>query len=212
MPERSFHHGNLRAVLLERAEAMLRTGGSEALSLRELARQAGVSHGAPRSHFIDRQALLDALAVRGFDRLAEGVRSVLRGEGSAEERFRAVARRYVAFAVDDAALMELMFATKVGGVSEQVGGAAGRLFAVLDEALDESVVSGDDDRERFKLLFAATMQGTATLIAAQRVTRAQGDRLTEDAIDQLLTSKLAARALPRIAPSNPISAPTNPVR
>ncbi len=72
MSERPFHHGNLRTVLLDRAEMALRTKGVEELSLRELAREVGVSHGAPRSHFIDRKALLDALAERGFFALASG--------------------------------------------------------------------------------------------------------------------------------------------
>src|SRR4051794_38935397 len=114
MTSRPFHHGNLRAVLLERAEAMLRDRGVDALSLRELAREAGVSHGAPRSHFVDRQALLDALAVRGFERMTEGVEVAVRGDGSVEDRFRRVASVYVDFAVVDAALMELMFASKSG--------------------------------------------------------------------------------------------------
>ncbi len=60
MSERPFHHGNLRAVLLDEAVAVLRETGVDGLSLRDLARRAGVSHGAPRSHFVDRQALLDA--------------------------------------------------------------------------------------------------------------------------------------------------------
>src|SRR5438128_1794302 len=57
-----YHHGNLRAELLSRAERKLETAGVTGLSLRELAREIGVSHGAPRQHFPDRQALLDALA------------------------------------------------------------------------------------------------------------------------------------------------------
>lgn len=65
MTERPFHHGNLRAVLLDEAGAVVRESGVGGLSLRDLARRAGVSHGAPRSHFVDRQALLDALAERG---------------------------------------------------------------------------------------------------------------------------------------------------
>src|SRR5947209_2974095 len=66
---RPYHHGNLRAELLAAAEQTVRERGVEALSLRELARRVGVSHGAPRRHFADRQALLDALAQAGFDRL-----------------------------------------------------------------------------------------------------------------------------------------------
>ena len=51
MGERLYHHGNLRAALLEQAELTVREQGAQALSLRELARAVGVSHGAPRRHF-----------------------------------------------------------------------------------------------------------------------------------------------------------------
>lgn len=199
MTSRPFHHGNLRAVLLERAEAMLRDRGIDALSLRELAREAGVSHGAPRSHFVDRQALLDALAVRGFERMTEGVEVAVRGDGSLEDRFRRVGRAYVDFAVEDAALMELMFASKSGDPGGAVPTAAGRLFQVLDDAVGASAPDGvdDEDRERFKLLFAAAMQGIATLTAAHRVTREQMVRLLDDAVDVLLDSALGRRVVLR---------------
>ena len=63
---RPYHHGNLRAALLESAERTLSQSGASELSLRELARQVGVSHAAPRRHFADKQALLDALAEDGL--------------------------------------------------------------------------------------------------------------------------------------------------
>jgi AcrR family transcriptional regulator len=205
---RPFHHGNLRAVLLEQAEVMLRDSGVDGLSLRELARQAGVSHGAPRSHFIDKRALLDALAERGFDRLTERVASVLAERATFEERFRLVGRAYVEFGVDDAALMELMFAAQLDDPSGRVNAAAARLFETLDGALGarqtaEDADKTDDDaddagaaRLRFKLLFAATMQGTSTLIASRRVTRTIGMRLVDDATGLLLASALGRSILP----------------
>src|SRR6201992_4247586 len=69
MDQRPYHHGNLRPALLGQAERPPRDGGGQQLSLRELAREIGVSHAAPRRHFPDRQALLDALAIEGFARL-----------------------------------------------------------------------------------------------------------------------------------------------
>src|ERR1700748_988092 len=79
---RPYHHGNLRAALLAQAEQPVRDRGLQALSLRELAREAGVSHAAPRRHFPDRQALLDALAQDGFDRLGRELSAALdQGEG-----------------------------------------------------------------------------------------------------------------------------------
>ena len=198
MTPQPYHHGTLRAELLERAETLLRTDGADALSLREVARQAGVSHGAPRAHFIDRQSLLDALAVRGFERLTAEVGSALHGGRSFKERFQRVARSYVLFAVEDGALMELMFTIKNDDPDGSVHAAAVRLFQILDEVLGEETPATSqpaiDARDRFKLLFAATMQGVATLIAAQRVTPEQGNQLVEDAVEELLASTLATRA------------------
>ena len=56
---RRYHHGDLRSALLRSAECALREKGAAALSLRELARDLGVSHAAPGRHFKDKQALLD---------------------------------------------------------------------------------------------------------------------------------------------------------
>ena len=197
MTERPFHHGNLRAVLLDEAVAVLRESGVDGLSIRDLARRAGVSHGAPRSHFVDRQALLDALAELGFDRLAAAVRQALAGHGSRSDRFNRVARAYVDFAVQDAALMELMFQAKATGRHGGVHAAAGALFAVLDSSMGPPPVGSSDDgsRDLFKMLFAATMQGIAALVASGRIDRPEGDRLVDAAMVMMLESELGARAV-----------------
>src|SRR5258708_36313663 len=110
MAERPYHHGNLRTALLKQAELTVRDRGVQDLSLRELARQLGVSHGAPRRHFSDRQALLDALAEAGFARLGAELRSAADDAGADfEPRLMATAAAYVRFATHDAALLELMF-------------------------------------------------------------------------------------------------------
>ncbi|KQO61503.1 TetR/AcrR family transcriptional regulator [Curtobacterium sp. Leaf261] len=176
MTPQPFHHGNLRAELLDQAEALLRDSGVDGLSLRELARRAGVSHGAPRSHFVDRQALLDALAERGFMRLTEDVRSALATEGLLADRLVRVGQAYVDFAVADAALMELMFAVGTSAPTRPVQDAAARLFAVLDGVIGT----------HRKLLFAATLQGISTFVSGHRVTPAQGESLVRDAVSTML--------------------------
>src|SRR3954464_10631940 len=104
--QRPYHHGNLRSELLSCAERALSEGGLAQLSLRELARQVGVSHGAPRRHFADRQALLDALAEAGFARLGAELREAVDGAGEDyEARLRAIAAAYIRFAVHDVALL-----------------------------------------------------------------------------------------------------------
>lgn len=197
MTERPFHHGNLRAVLLDEAVAVLRESGVDGLSLRDLARRAGVSHGAPRSHFVDRQALLDALAELGFDRLTAAVRRALSGADGLEDRFRRVALAYVDFAIDDAALMDLMFQAKTTGRTGSVQAAAESLFAVLEGAVGTAAAEDDgaDARLLFKLLFAATMQGIATLVVSRRIDRAQGERLVDAALGTMLGSELGTRVV-----------------
>ncbi|MFS0731604.1 TetR/AcrR family transcriptional regulator [Curtobacterium sp. 1P10AnD] len=198
MSDRPFHHGNLRAVLLDEAVAVLRESGVDGLSLRDLARRAGVSHGAPRSHFVDRQALLDALAANGFDRLTAAVRRALGGcEADLAARFRAVAHAYVDFAIDDAALMELMFQAKAGGGVGPTVESAASLFAVLDGAMGPRPDGGGDEAARtsFKMLFAATMQGIAALVASRRLARADAAGLIDAATDMMLASDLRARAV-----------------
>jgi len=190
MRDQPFHHGNLRAVLLDRAEEMLQQRGVEGLSLRELARQAGVSHGAPRSHFVDRRALQDALAERGFTRLGDDIIRAIEGEQQDFARcLRAVGTAYVRFAVTDAALLELMFAAKNTDPSAGVLCAAERLFTAFGALIDPAIASGrmqSADSYRTKLLLAATLQGIASLVVSRRITSAQGNDLVAD-VTRLLT-------------------------
>jgi AcrR family transcriptional regulator len=98
----SYHHGDLRAALLRAAAELLEKQGLAALSLREVARRAGVSHNAPYRHFPNREALLAGLAAEGFRMLADGQASGGRERGLA----------YVRFALEHPQRFRLMF----GGV------------------------------------------------------------------------------------------------
>ncbi|MFI0900420.1 TetR/AcrR family transcriptional regulator [Streptomyces sp. NPDC020983] len=186
MAHRPFHHGNLRAVLLDRAEAVLRERGLDALSLRELAREAGVSHGAPRSHFADRRALLDALAERGFARLADELREAAAREPADPARtLRAACSAYIAFAVREPALLDLMFAAKSDTPPQPVREAAERLFATLAGIMGTGVAAGAYDAAdvgRLTLLLSATVQGAAALRTSGRITEEQGESLVDDAV------------------------------
>ena len=181
-----FHHGNLRAALLHAAEQTLRERGLDALSLRDLARQVGVSHGAPRSHFIDRQALLDALAEGGFQRLTDEMDAAIAAEtDDFGHILRVVADSFVRFAVTDAALMDLMFTSKNVAPSANLAAAAGRLFDGFGRLIERGIREGRlaaSDPDRLRLLFVATLQGTALLLASGRITAEQGDQLVEDAL------------------------------
>ncbi|MHA0043859.1 TetR/AcrR family transcriptional regulator [Deinococcus sp. PEB2-63] len=109
-PERPYHHGHLRAELLQRAWNSIELEGIEGLSLRALARQVGVSHGASARHFKDRQALLDALAVTGFEQLSGALERIFQSALPFETRFRDAALAYIEFAVNHPKLLRLMYA------------------------------------------------------------------------------------------------------
>jgi AcrR family transcriptional regulator len=196
MSERRYHHGNLRAVLLDEAERTVRERGAQDLSLRELARQVGVSHGAPRRHFSDRQALLDALAENGFARRGAELRSAADGAGpDFEARLRATAVAYVRFATRDAALLELMFAGKKEQAhSGQLHEAADRAFSVILELIEQGQTEGvlePVDPERIGLVLFASVQGVAALVRAGIVEAGQLDELVADAIAHFLRGSLA---------------------
>jgi AcrR family transcriptional regulator len=199
MPERPYHHGNLRTALLAAAERSVRErGGAQDLSLRELAREAGVSHAAPRRHFPDRQALLDALAESGFDRLGAELRAAFDGAGEEfEPRVRAVAAAYIRFATEDAALLELMFSSKEHEQTDVLHEASGRAFAVMIELIAQGQTEGalePGDPERVGLVLFATIQGIAALVTGGIVAVGQIGELVDDAIERFLRGSNRAAA------------------
>ncbi len=106
----AYHHGHLREALLQAALELVREQGPSGVSLREVARRAGVSHAAPAHHFSDKAGLLTALAIDGFIRFAESQRQAAeRGGSDPLLRFAWTGWAYVMFAVEQRAHFELMF-------------------------------------------------------------------------------------------------------
>jgi AcrR family transcriptional regulator len=96
----TYHHGELRQAVLQSAGEIIEKEGLGALSLREVARRAGVSHNAPYRHFPNRDSLLAALAAEGFERLGDALQSRPRRE---------MGEAYVEFALANPERFRLMF-------------------------------------------------------------------------------------------------------
>lgn len=136
-----YHHGDLRQALLSAARDALERNGPASLSLRDLARQLGVSHNAPYRHFADRDALLDALSAEGFARLAEALQQA-RG-ATAAERVAAMGQTYVAFADAHPGLFALMFQPVDATARPETQPVAARTLEFLRAGIRE--VTGDED-------------------------------------------------------------------
>lgn len=108
--EKRYHHGDLRAALLEVGLRLLAERDLDGLSLRELARQVGVSATSVYRHFPDKATLMRALARDGLDRLAVAQRDAARGKAGAAA-FAATGQAYVRYALANPALFRLIFTT-----------------------------------------------------------------------------------------------------
>lgn len=104
-----YHHGNLRAALLDSGLEVLSESGVAGFSMREAARRAGVSQSAPKHHFGDARGLLAALAARAYRQLGDRLEAAGLTGRDVPERVAALAAEYVAFARDNRALFDLMW-------------------------------------------------------------------------------------------------------
>lgn len=105
----SYHHGSLKLALLDAAERILQRDGIQGLTLRAAAREAGVSHAAPKNHFGDLSGLLSELAAVGFERFVAAMQAGVRDGDGPDRRMATIGHAYVAFARGHPALFRLMF-------------------------------------------------------------------------------------------------------
>jgi AcrR family transcriptional regulator len=150
----SYHHGNLRAALVEAAVERGREQGPDGIVLREVARRVGVSHNAAYRHFADRQTLLAEVASLALTGLAETMQermSAARGADAAERalaRLRAAGAGYVEYALTEPGLFAVAFrafAFRDASVPAQPSPGP---FELLSQALDECVAGGALDPRR----------------------------------------------------------------
>ena len=107
----TYHHGDLRAALLQVTLQLIRETGADGVTLREVTRRAGVSHTAPYRHFRDKEDLMAAIAREGFDLLAKEMRRASAAAGTARENLIAGGRAYVSVALRRPEHFKVMFRT-----------------------------------------------------------------------------------------------------
>ena len=151
---RPYHHGNLRETLVEAGVELARTGGPDAVVLRAVSRQAGVSHNAAYRHFADHDELLTAVAARCMAELAHLMAARIRAVRvrdpvrRSRARLEAVGRAYVDFAVSEPGWFRTAFAGHPAGPGERATPPEDDPYALLSARLDELVEVGALPPER----------------------------------------------------------------
>jgi len=175
--KRTYHHGDLKNALIEAALAHIARDGARALSLREVARSAGVSHTASYRHFGSKESLLAAIAEQGFHRLADMMRAAMQQHANEPlAMLRASGVAYVEFGVRYPDHLQVMFGGLIGSHDDYPGlKKAGQeayelLASSVRSAMQGGLVSGPSEHI-VSLASWALVHGLALLIAGGQIDR-----------------------------------------
>ena len=198
--QRSYHHGALREALLNASVDLLREGGVEALSLRAVARAAGVSQTAPYRHFRDRRALVAGIAQEGFARLGTAIQHAVQAGEPGLPALRRGIVAYVRFAQEHPAEYRVMFGPELARRDDlpELNETALSVFGLLHDAiarLQQGGALADGDTGLMSITVWATLHGLAmlSLDGQTAVTSRSLDALAEAAATLLLAGMGAPR-------------------
>ncbi len=190
MSKDNYHHGNLSAELVLQATRLLEREGLEALSLRRVAKETGVSQAAPYSHFKNKKALMSAVAVEGYKRFERKMR-----EGTEQESHYLVGlgMGYVLFALENPALFHLMFSEELINfidVDKDCFAFRSSYELLLDAVQENPLIQfGKENPEMDSLFLWSLVHGLAKLVLAKRI---KGEEL-EYENDESLVRELLER-------------------
>ncbi|HEY1722613.1 MAG TPA: TetR/AcrR family transcriptional regulator [Magnetospirillaceae bacterium] len=190
---RAYHHGDLAAALIDEGVRAIEESGLEALSLRAVARQTEVSAAAVYRHFADKDALLAAIAGRGFTEINRAFEAALEGakRRNALGRLRALGQTYIAFALTHPGLYRLMFgAARPGfGRHDALESEAAKAWQILGE----TVAAAFPAQSTARAIKAATVAAWS-LVHGYAVLRLEGQLPPEDMPD---ADSVLANLVPR---------------
>jgi len=189
-----YHHGDLLTALIDAGLALTRTGGPEALTIREATRRVGVSPNAAYRHFADREALLTAVATAIQHRVA----TRMQGSSKTADRLRAVGLGYIKFALDEPGWFEVaFFGASLVGLTDETASAPP--YLALVEALDAMVDAGaltPEQRDGAEWPCWSAVHGFAELALhgpLRHASRRDVDALARRTVDDIVAGVTAAR-------------------
>lgn len=205
MSERgTYHHGDLRHALVVSGLELLDSDGLAAVTLRAVARHAGVSHSAPYHHFEDKDALVAALAERAADQLVDELRTSMATAPSLPQAARSLGVAYVRYAVTHPERFRLLSRRRSTSSSSRspeakLAETSSVALLVLLKAIRLGQSTGavvDDSPERLALTAWSSLHGVATLLLDGLLTDGpptveEAERLAESATRILLQGMLS---------------------
>lgn len=181
-PSRRYHHGDLHNALVEAAIPLLEARGPAALSLREVAKAAGVSHAAPYRHFRDKTELLEEIAASGYDTLTKACRNAQRRHaGDPAKQLVEAGIGYLMFVVEQPRVAHLMFGGMIaldscGDALQQASGSAFKSLVAIVAGGVQAGVFKNEPAEELTIAAWSMVHGLATLITSGMLGGIAGNR------------------------------------
>lgn len=168
-----YHHGDLRAALIEAGLQMLSYHGVDGLGLRRLARALDVSQTALYSHFKNKTDLMAALAEVGFQQLSLQMVDTVKNAADPKSRIYDLAEGYVAFAIKNPSVFSLMFGRELSEMKSYptLAMTAGKSYALFSAAVTDALKGRDDVSPRTTTnALWSLIHGTAVLVVDKKLT------------------------------------------
>ncbi|MEM8862692.1 MAG: TetR/AcrR family transcriptional regulator [Chloroflexota bacterium] len=187
-----YHHGDLRNTLIAAGVKMISEQGEAAISMRKLAKEAGVSHNAPYMHFADKEALLAAIAEEGFHILTNYIsQAIAEDQGDWMERLLAGCWAYVRFALEHPSHLNLMFRDydpeKYPSLYEVSTGSLELLQKLIDAGQKLKLVIQGDSKQIATLIWSL-LHGISVILAGRRMPpTVMGDNTPQELVDMFVS-------------------------
>jgi AcrR family transcriptional regulator len=193
--QNTYHHGDLRDALIKAALREAEQGGAEAISIKALAKELGVSQPAPYRHFADREALLAAVTAEAFRQFTAMMREAM-AKPSRQSKLSRLAQATLEFGLRRNGIYRLMFASRAvscAAKGSDLENATNETFALVLEALEAPAVGYL--RERHALKIWAALHGVVMLAEQGMLTGRSAHTTLEELVEDFVTeTKLALDA------------------
>jgi len=186
-PQNTYHHGNLRDALIKAALREAEQGGAEAISIKALAKELGVSQPAPYRHFADREALLAAVTAEAFRQFTAMMREAM-AKPSKQSKLSRLAQATLEFGLRRNGIYRLMFASRTvscAAKGSDLENATNETFALVLEALEAPAVGYL--RERHALKIWAALHGVVMLAEQGMFTGRLAHTTREELVEDFVT-------------------------